>query len=374
MKFLLAIYKYNPFGGLQRDTLRLIRELVSRGHSVAVFATAWEGPEPPVGTTLELVSAGRFGSNHARMTRFAQAFRLRLETKDYDVSVAMSRIPGADFYFAADACMKVYWGKLHSRFALTFNPRYAAFLRLEAAVVAPPSATLIACIAKRQMTDYAAAYGTPPERMFLLPPGMDPACRRPPEPEALAVRNSVRAKLGAGDGDTVVLLVSNSIRNKGTDRAIAALGALPDDAKRRLVLWVVGKLPDGELQDMLRRAGIGDRAKVLGQTDGVRDFMLGADLFLHPARNEAAGSALVEALAAGLPVLTTDICGFAPYVNEATGTVLEGEFRQEALEAMLADMLPRLDELKRITLDYARKMDFCARARVFADALEGFRR
>ena len=245
---------------------------------------------------------------------------------------------------------------------------------VEAAVVAPPSATLVACIAKRQMTDYAAAYGTPPERMFLLPPGMDPACKRPPESEALAVRHSVRAKLGAGDGDIVVLLVSNSIRNKGTDRAIAALGALPDDAKRRLVLWVVGRLPDGELRDMLRRAGIEERTKVLGQTDGVRDFMLGADLFLHPARNEAAGSALVEALAAGLPVLTTDICGFAPYVNEATGTVLEGEFRQEALEKMLADMLPRLDELKRMTLDYARKMDFCSRARVFADALEGFRR
>ena len=36
MKFLLAIYKYNPFGGLQRDTLRLIRELAGRGHEIVV--------------------------------------------------------------------------------------------------------------------------------------------------------------------------------------------------------------------------------------------------------------------------------------------------------------------------------------------------
>ena len=41
---------------------------------------------------------------------------------------------------------------------------------------------------------------------------------------------------------------------------------------------------------------------------------------------------------------------------------------------MLADMLPRLDELKRKTMDYAGKMDFCSRARVFADELEKFRR
>ena len=374
MTFLLAIYKYNPFGGLQRDTLRLIRELTGRGHRVNILATAWDGPEPPEGTTLEPVPVPKFGTNHGRMLRFAEAFRRRLERRDYDVSVAMSRIPGADFYFAADACMKIYWAKLHSPLALRLNPRYAAFLKLEAAVAAPPSPTRIACIARRQMDDYAAAYGTPADRMFLLPPGMDPACRRPPESEALAIRESVRGKLGAKQDDAVVLLVSNSIRNKGTDRAFEALGALPGDLKRRVSVWVVGRLPGGELDAMIARSGLTDRTRVLGQTDGVRDFMLGADLFLHPARNEAAGSALVEALAAGLPVLTTDACGFAPYVREATGTVLDGEFRQDALETMLAGMLPRLDELKRRTLEYGEKIDFCSRARVFADELEKFRR
>ena len=286
----------------------------------------------------------------------------------------MSRIPGADFYFAADACMKVYWGRLHSPFALKFNPRYATYLKLEAAVMAPPSTTRIACIAQPQMRDYAAAYGTPAERMFLLPPGMDPACRRPPEPEAAAIRAAVRGKLGAKADDVAVLLVSNSIRNKGTDRAIEALGSLAGELKRRIRLWIVGKLPSGEVDDMIARAGLADRSVALGQTDGVRDFMLGADLFLHPARNEAAGSALIEALAAGCPVLTTDICGFAPYVDEATGTVLKGEFSQDALETMLAGMLPDLDGLKRKTLDYAGKMDFCSRARVFADELENYRR
>ena len=132
----------------------------------------------------------------------------------------------------------------------------------------------------------------------------------------------------------------------------------------------MGKLPKSEIDAMTARAGLSDRTVALGQTDGVRDYMLGADLFLHPARNEAAGSALIEALAAGCPVLTTDICGFAPYVDEATGTVLKGEFSQDALETMLAGMVPNLDELKRRTLDYAGKIDFCSRARVFADELE----
>ena len=369
MKFLLAIYKYNPFGGLQRDTLRLIQELAGRGHGVVVFTTAWDGPEPPAGTSLELVPASKLRSNHANMAKFAAAFRARLERHDFDVSVAMSRIPGADFYFAADVCMKVYWSKIHSAFALRFNPRYAAFLRQEQAVVAPPSRTRIACIARAQMDDYAAAYGTEPDRMFLLPPGMDPACRRPPEPEAEAIRAGIRSSNQALPEHTVILIVSNSIYNKGTDRAITAVAALPDERKKKLRLWFVGRLPD-EIRTSLAEAGLAEQSILFGQIDGVRDHMLGADLFLHPARNESAGSALIEALAAGLPVLTTDICGFAPYVQKATGTVLESPFRQDKLAEMLSDMIPRLNELKRRTLEYAVKEDFCSRAKVFADILE----
>ena len=370
MKFLLAIYKYNPFGGLQRDTLRLVQELAGRGHEVIVFTTAWDGPEPPAGTKIELIPASKLRSNHANMVAFAEAFLHRLEQRDFNVSVAMSRIPGADFYFAADVCMKTYWSNLHSAFALRFNPRYATYLKLERAVAAPPSRTRIACIAQAQMRDYAAAYGTEPDRMFLLPPGMDPACRRPPEPEAEAVRDEIRRANLATPRDTVVLIVSNSIYNKGTDRAIEAVGALPDEVRKTVPLWFVGNLPEQEILKALYAAGIVGQSVLLGQTDGVRDYMLGADLFLHPARNESAGSALIEALAAGTPVLTTDICGFAPFVRNATGTVLESPFRQDELVKMLSDMLPRLDELKKRTLAYAEQEDFCSRARVFADILE----
>jgi len=370
MKFLLAIYRYDPFGGLQRDTLRLIQELLGRGHSVIVFAAVWEGPPPPEGVSLEFIRVRKFASNHARMAQFAEAFRRRLEQKDFDVSIAMSRIPGADYYFAADVCMKLYWAKIHSPFALRFNPRYAAYLRMERDVFAPPSATRIACIVPGQLRDYAAAYGTPQERMFLLPPGMNPACRRPPEPEAQAIRSEMRGKLGTGPGDTVVLLISNSVFNKGTDRAIAALGALPDNLKKTVRLWIVGKVKQSELRPMIDSAGLTGQTTLLGQTDGVSACMFGSDLFLHPARNEATGTTLVEALAAGLPALTTGICGFAPYVQEATGTVLEEPYRQETMVEKLADMIPRLDELKRQTLAYAEKQDFCSRAKVFADILE----
>ena len=53
-----------------------------------------------------------------------------------------------------------------------------------------------------------------------------------------------------------------------------------------------------------------------GRSDIPR-FLLGADLLIHPAYNENTGTVLLEALVAGLPVLVTDVCGYAHYITDA---------------------------------------------------------
>jgi UDP-glucose:(heptosyl)LPS alpha-1,3-glucosyltransferase len=69
-------------------------------------------------------------------------------------------------------------------------------------------------------------------------------------------------------------------------------------------------------------------------------ILAGADLFLHPAYHELAGMVLIEALSAGLPVLTTDTCGCAYHVAQAdAGKLIPSPFRQETLNSMLASML-----------------------------------
>ena len=49
MNFAFAIFKYFPFGGLQRDMLRMAEAAVRRGHRVTVFASSWDGDPPPDG-------------------------------------------------------------------------------------------------------------------------------------------------------------------------------------------------------------------------------------------------------------------------------------------------------------------------------------
>ncbi len=68
--------------------------------------------------------------------------------------------------------------------------------------------------------------------------------------------------------------------------------------------------------------------------------MAAADLLLHPAYQEAAGIVLLEAITAGLPVLTTAVCGYAHYIVDANcGEAMTEPFRRDALNEVLLKAL-----------------------------------
>ena len=102
LHIIIALYKYVFWGGLQKDTLRLAEEAVRRGHRVTVFTTDWENPPDFICVEKCRVSGL---SNVSRMRSFNHAWKERLEQGGYDVSVAMERVEGADFYFAADSAI-----------------------------------------------------------------------------------------------------------------------------------------------------------------------------------------------------------------------------------------------------------------------------
>jgi UDP-glucose:(heptosyl)LPS alpha-1,3-glucosyltransferase len=76
-----------------------------------------------------------------------------------------------------------------------------------------------------------------------------------------------------------------------------------------------------------------------GQSDVAR-FYDAADFLLHPAYSESAGKVLLEALTHGLPVLTTDTCGYAPHIIKADGgIVIKSPFTQTSLNDSLVFMI-----------------------------------
>jgi UDP-glucose:(heptosyl)LPS alpha-1,3-glucosyltransferase len=329
MRLALVLYQYFPYGGLQRDCLRLALELTQRGHRCRVYCIAWQG-ERPAGVDVRCLGV-RALRRHTRNQRFLERVRADLSADPVDGVIGFNKMPGLDIYFAGDSCYlekaQRDHGQLYRRSA-----RFRHFTDWERVVFAPASDTQILLLSDAQRESFSRHYGTPEQRMHTLPPGVAPERRAPAD--ASELRKTVRARLGLANQELTLLFVGSGFATKGLDRAITVLAHLceqqPNVTSR---LLVAGQDKPRRFQRLARRLKVADKVEFLGGRDDISDLMLAADLLVHPARDEAGGLVLLEALAAGLPVATTDVCGYAHHVRAArAGIVLSAPFAQEALD------------------------------------------
>lgn len=339
MRLAFCLYKYFPHSGLARDMLRVAREAAGRGHQVDLFARAWQG-DAPRELNVTLIDGGGI-SNHGRAARFIRRLWETLDGQHYDAVVAFNKIPGADYYFAADGCFAARARRRYPR-VYELTPRYRTSRRLEAGIFGPGSRTRILFLNEPQRLEYQGFYATAEERGRVLPPILDRVHQRAPLDAQR--RAAVRRGLGVGDRETLLLQVGSGFHTKGVDRAVRALAALPEGERRRTRLLVAGQGDARRYESLVNRLGLSGRVSFLGGRDDVPELMRAADLLLHPARQESAGAVLLEALAAGLPVIATAACGYAGHIRAAeAGTVVDAPFEQRALDRALNQLVSNPD-------------------------------
>ncbi|WP_349570666.1 glycosyltransferase family 4 protein [Azotobacter salinestris] len=335
MQLAFILYKYFPFGGLQRDFMRIALECQRRGHSIRVYSMIWEGEIPPGFEVL--IAPIRALFNHRRNEKFTAWVQADLARRPVDRVVGFNKMPGLDVYYAADPCYEDKAQTLRNPLYRLWG-RYRHFADYERAVFAPQSGTRILMISEVQQPLFVKHYGTPAERFHLLPPGIATDRRAPAD--AGEIRADFRREFGLGDDDLLLVQIGSGFKTKGLDRSLKALAALPAALKRRTRLIVIGQDDPRPFQLQVRTLGLAGRVEILKGRSDIPRFLLGADLLIHPAYNENTGTVLLEALVAGLPVLVTDVCGYAHYIAEAgCGQVLPSPFDQERLNRVLAEML-----------------------------------
>ncbi len=335
MQLAFLLYKYFPYGGLQRDFLRIAKVCQQRGHAVRVYTLGWEG-ERPAGWDIRVVPVTSW-SGLRRNEKFVQWVQDDLAREPVDRVVGFNKMPGLDVYYAADGC---YEAKAQDERAWFYrwSSRYKHFASYEQAVFTPAGRTQILMISEIQLPLFKMHYRTPAERFHLLPPGI--ALDRRAPANAADVRADFRNEFGLQEQDLLVVQIGSGFKTKGLDRSLEAFAALPDELRKRSRFIVIGADNPKPFVRQARALGIGGQVEILSGRDDVPRFLLGADLLIHPAYNENTGTVLLEALVAGLPVLTTDICGYAHYIEDADcGRVMPSPFHQKALDTALAQML-----------------------------------
>jgi UDP-glucose:(heptosyl)LPS alpha-1,3-glucosyltransferase len=335
MKLAFCLFNYFPYGGLQRDFMRIAKACVQRGHEVHVYTMRWDGDVEPA-FHIHLVPVKGW-QNHSRGRSFVKKLQPMLEQEDFDLVVGFNKMPHLDLYYAADVC---YASRVEEERGPMYRmlPRYREWVELEKAVFAKGVATQILLISPRQEAEYVRYYQTESERFHLLPPGIDKDRIAPAN--AAEIRKAVRDTHGIGEQDLLLLMVGSGFKTKGLDRSLRSLAALPAAMKARSRLFVIGKDNQNAFLPLIDELKIKDQVTFLGGRDDVPHFLLAADLLLHPSYHENTGTVLLEAMAAGLPVLTVEACGYAFYVRDAAaGKVLQAPFAQNEWNALLVAML-----------------------------------
>ncbi len=368
MKLAFCLFKYFPFGGLQRDFLRIAKECVRRGHAVDVYTMEWEGDLDPELSVKVIATRG--WQNHTRSRNFVTHVQADLVKQRYDLVVGFNKMPGLDIYYAADSCFQAKARTQHGVWD-RLMPRYRHLISYESAVFSKKMNTQILLISAAEQAEFMRYYHTAPTRFHLLPPGITGDRIAPANADK--IRLAVRHAHHIEDNTFLLLLVGSGFKTKGLDRALLSLAALPEHLKKRTKLYVIGQDNPRIFQQQARHLNIAAHVTFLGGRDDVPQLMLAADVLLHPAYRENTGTVLLEAVIAGLPVLTTDVCGYAHYIHQAkAGVILSSPFQQQEFNQTLMDMLssPERSTWHHNGLAFAKNADIYSMPERAADVIE----
>lgn len=350
----IGLQRYFPHGGLQRDALSTALECRDRGHRVTLHAQRFEGPIPAGIDVLAHPVTGR--SNHARAARFAASWLAALERAPGQVPVGFDPLPGLHIHFGASRCYAARIRRERGPWA-RLTPRFRTLRTLEGAVYQRGASPTILMLNSGEQGRFEAEYDTEPDRFVPLAPGV--SRDRAASPANATAGQALRADMGLSAEDRLLLFLGSNFQNKGLDRALRALAALPQPLKRAATLLAVGDDRAGPPRRLAARLGVAERVHVGPGRGDVGALLAASDLLIHPARRELGGLVLLEAMAAGLPSVCTAECGFAAHVRAAgAGRVLEAPFRQAQLDGALTAMLAApLSPFREAGLAHARATD-----------------
>jgi len=330
-----AVVQLTALGGKERDCLATARCLADRGHDVTVLTSSVA--DDITGPFRIVVLPVKGMTNHARNAAFARDVVAHHRAAKADVLVAFDRVPGADFFFAADHTYTLRYQGLTA----SLLPRRRAMLAIERGIFDVAAHTRIFFLTARQRDEFLEAYGFDPARGAVLPLILHE--ERYAAVAQAADRAAVRRRLGIPETAVMALCLGIPARRKGFDRAMEAIVAHPG---LHLVLagssdsWVARRVKELQLQD---------RVHILPYGENVMDLLTAADIFLHPAREEAAGIVIGEALLAGAPVIVSSVCGYAPEVSRSgAGIVLPEPFQIEVLIDAIGEVTRRLPEFRQL--------------------------
>jgi len=322
----LAIENFSMLGGgAEFLASSLASKLVERGWEVHLFGLSWDG-EPP-GATFHRIRIPRLLPSWVKMLLFALRHRSMVKGKGFDVVLGFGNTIFMNVYQSHggvhrfSTSMKVYseansFLRLLKRVLIACSPKDKTRHWIESAPFRIEPRPRIIAISEMVRDDMASFYGIDKGIIELIYNGIDTDRYNIGLRERL--RGPLRASMGLKEGDIAFLFISYDLRKKGIAPLIEAAARLQKFGTGRFKLVVVGETPYPTLLRRIAWLGLEDTVIFTGPTKNTGEYYANCDVLVLPTFYDACSLVVIEAMACGLPSITTT-------ANGASGIITNGK-------------------------------------------------
>jgi UDP-glucose:(heptosyl)LPS alpha-1,3-glucosyltransferase len=333
-------------GGCETYIADLARRLAADRHELHLYACRWDEAALPPGTHYHRLPRPR-GPRFLRPWLFGSACARALRGAPDAVSVGFDKTWGQDVLYplgglhaaSAEHNLRKHPTPLRRSLAAVAKGADLAhwsYARLERRQYLGPDRPLVVANSRMVQGHFAHYYGIPPGAVRVVPNAIDPGRFR--EDSRPARRAALRQRCGIEPDETVAAFIAMNYRLKGLEPLLFALRLLPAGARFRLL--VAGSPRTARYQRLARRLGVAGRVCFLGYVADTRNCYFAADFLVHPTFYDPCSLVVLEALACGLPVITSRFNGAGEFLSPpAEGFVVDDPHDHAELARCLALLL-----------------------------------
>ncbi len=322
-------------GGLEKYTVFLSRALLSKGHEVHVFSNTFM-EEPNV--VFHHIPVIRL-SLPVKNLSFAYLLEKRLQKETFDIIHSMERTFYQDIFRVSDGINPVQIQQRYPnptiRRIKAIGPRRLVLTYLEKKIFLKNGCRVVMTNSKLIRQNILDHYKINPDKIDVIYNGVDtdrffPGLRK-------SFRDPVRASLNIMPEEIALLFISNDFKLKQLFLILRAVAILKDVSFK---LIVIGSDNPAPYQRWAETHGLKNQVLFLGPQKKIEKYYAASDIFVLPTLYDAFANVCLEAMAGGLPVLTTNTNGAAELICDGMqGYVLKTSDAHE-LANRLAQMRP----------------------------------
>jgi UDP-glucose:(heptosyl)LPS alpha-1,3-glucosyltransferase len=333
-------------GGCETYITGLARRLAQDGHSVHLYATRWDEAALPATLHYHPVKVP-LCPRFLRPWFFGAACLRALDGARHDVTIGFDKIWGLDVLYpqgglylaTADHNMLKYPRPATRelvRALKVFDPAHHSFAALERHQYVHSGRAIVIAISEMVRRHFREYYDLKPDNLRLVRIATDP--QRFDETDRPCRRAEYREKWGLRGDHVVALFCGMNYRLKGLEPLLRALHLLPAAPAFRLL--VAGHPQTVPYERLARRLGVADRVRFVGYCHDMRNCYFAADFFVHPTFYDPCSHVVLEAMACGLPVITSRYNGASELMSPPReGLLIDDPHDHRRLASAIAQML-----------------------------------